>query len=405
MRLLLASAYYESHRGGIEIVAGRLARELQRLGAKVTWLASNASPAPVEDAGCGRIRALSAWNITERHLGVPLPLPGLSAVSTLWREVRDSDAVLLHDSLYPTNVVAMLAARWYSKPVVLTQHIAAVPYKNPVLRAVMATANALIARPMLATADQVVFISATVADHFARLPFGRPTRLIFNGVDSAVFQLPASGFDRRVTRTRLGMPADKPVALFVGRFVEKKGLHLIERLARRRPDVTFALAGWGPIDPQAWRLPNVLVLSDLEGASLVPLYQSSDLLLLPSIGEGLPLVIQEALACGLPVICGRETAAADPGAGHLLDSVAIEGVDPDHALEALAATIDRVLARSAGAAAAAGVPGARERHAYAASRYSWTEAARAYIDIIDGLRQAADTTAAADRRSRSWDRA
>ena len=256
--------------------------------------------------------------------------------------------VLLHDSLYPTNIVAMLAARWHGKPVVLAQHIAAVPYSNLVLRGMMAAANALIARPMLATADQVVFISAAVAECFSRVRFKLPPRLIFNGVDTDVFRLPPAGFDKRGVRASLELPVDRRVVLFVGRFVEKKGLRLIERLARRRSDLMFALAGWGPINPRDWRLPNVHVLSSLQGPSLVPLYQCSDVFVLPSIGEGLPLVLQEALACGLPVICGRETAAADPEAGNHIEGVAIEGADPDTATAALAERIDRVLTENAG---------------------------------------------------------
>ena len=117
-----------------------------------------------------------------------------------------------------------------------------------------------------------------------------------------------------------------------------------------RSDLTFALAGWGPNNPGVWRLPNVHVLSSLQGPSLVPLYQSSDVFLLPSIGEGLPLVLQEALACGLPVICGKETAAADPGACALIEGVVIEGADPDTAAAALAGRIDRVLAEQYGTA-------------------------------------------------------
>jgi glycosyltransferase involved in cell wall biosynthesis len=313
MRVLIGSAYFESHRGGIEMVAGRLARELQRRGAEVTWFATDSSLPPHSGSGIAASRPISAWNITERKLGIPLPLPGPAGITAIWRHVRSADAVLLHDSLYPTNVVAMLAARWHRKPVVLTQHIAGIRYRNPVLRAIMSAANALIARPMLAAADQVVFISAAVAAQFAHVRCKAEPRLVFNGVDTDLFRLPPPGFDRDETLDSFGLPADRPVALFVGRFVEKKGLHLIERLARRRPDLTFALAGWGPIDPTAWRLANVHVLSNLNGESLVPLYQSSDVFVLPSVGEGLPLVLQEALACGLPVICGSETATADPG--------------------------------------------------------------------------------------------
>jgi glycosyltransferase involved in cell wall biosynthesis len=380
MRVLIGSAYFESHRGGIEIVAGRLARELQRQGAEVTWFATEDSPAPERGSGCGASLPISAWNITERKFGVPLPLPGPRGVASIWREVRAADAVLLHDSLYPINVVAMLAARWHRKPVVLVQHIGTIPYRNPLLRGVMSLANALIARPMLATADQVVFISAAVAEHFSHVSFKAKPRLIFNGVDTDVFGLPPVGFDKGSARALMGLAADKPVVLFVGRFVEKKGLRFIERLARRRPDLTFALAGWGPIDPGEWGLANVHVLRDVQGPSLAPLYRSSDVFILPSIGEGLPLVLQEALACGLPAICGRETAAADPDACALIEGVEIEGTDADVAVAELAARIDRVLADKANAPSAA-----EHRHAYAVSRYSWTQAARAYLSIMTEL--------------------
>jgi len=380
MRVLIGSAYFESHRGGIEIVAGRLARELQRQGAEVTWFATGDTPPPDRSSGCGASLPISAWNMTERRFGVPLPLPGPAGVAAIWRAVRAADAVLLHDSLYPTNVVAMLAARWHRKPVVLAQHIAAIPYRNPVLRLIMSLANAVIARPMLASADQVVFISAAVAEHFSHVPFKSRPRLIFNGVDTDMFGLPPAGFDKGRARTSLGLPGDGPVVVFVGRFVEKKGLRLIERLARRRPDLTFALAGWGPIDPGRWQLTNVHVLSNLQGPSLAPLYQSSDVFILPSIGEGLPLVLQEALACGLPVICGRETAAADPDAGALIEGVEIEGADADAVAAALAARIDRILADEAKARDAA-----RARHAYVLAHYSWAEAARAYLSIMTNL--------------------
>ena len=193
MKVLLATAYYDSHRGGIEIVAGRLARELRRRGSDVTWLATDATPPPDDD---NQALPVAAWNVAERRLGFPLPLPGPAAVAAIWRAVAATDAVLLHDSLYPTNVVAMLAARRHRKPVILVQHIAAVPYRNPVLRLVMQAANHLVARPMLQAADQVVFISDTVVQHFAGLRYKAPPRLVFNGVDTDLFQLPPAGFDR-----------------------------------------------------------------------------------------------------------------------------------------------------------------------------------------------------------------
>jgi glycosyltransferase involved in cell wall biosynthesis len=377
LKVLLATAYFDSHRGGIEIVAGRLARELQRRGVDVTWLATDATAPPTEPGG-GQALSVPAWNVAERRLGFPLPLPGPAGVAAIWRAVRSTDCVLLHDSLYPTNVTALLAARWHRKPVVLVQHIAAVPYSNPLLRLVMRAANAVIARPMLAAANQVVFISDTVVQHFADVRFQSPPRLIFNGVDTDVFQLPAAGFDRRGARAELGLPAEGKIVSFVGRFVEKKGLHIIERLARARPDLTFALAGWGPIDPRAWGLQNVRVFSGLQGASLAPFYQAGDVFVLPSIGEGLPLVLQEALACGLPVICGDETASADPAAHGIIEGVLITPADPGTTAAAFATRIAAVLSQNSSAEA-------QQRHTYVQARYSWTEAAKAYHAIMSDL--------------------
>lgn len=390
MKVLIGTAYFESHRGGIEIVAGRLARELRRSGDDVVWLATDANPAPAADAGCGTALAVPAWNITERRLGFPLPLPGPGSVMAIWKAVRAADALLLHDALYPTNVAAMIAARWERKPVVLVQHIAAVPYRSLALRGLMKAANRLIARPMLAAADQTVFISDVVRHHFRSVHFRSPPQVVFNGVDTEVFQPAPVDFDKSGTRARLGLPVTGDVVLFVGRFVEKKGLHIIERLARQRPRHTFALAGWGPIDPNSWGLANVRVISGLAGRSLAPLYQASDALLLPSIGEGLPLVMQEALACGLAVACGTETAAADPDLAALVESVEVDVADVERTTHSFGQALDRMLSSSALPAGEA----ARDRHDFVRCRYSWSDAARSYQAMMRHLTRTGPATAA-----------
>ena len=381
MRVLLGTAYYESHNGGIEIVAGHLARELRLRGCHVTWAASDVTPPPALNATFGEALPLATWNITERRLGLPLPLPSLRSIARIIRAVRDSDALLLHDALYPTNIVAMLASRWLGKPVVLVQHIGAIEYRNPITRRLMSAATALITRPILAAANQVVFISEAVKLAFDDVRYKAPPQLVFNGVDPDTFKPPAHNFDRACVRAKLGLPADRKTVLFVGRFVEKKGLYIIERLARLRPQTIFALAGWGPINPRSWGLPNVCVLSDLNGPTLAPLYQASDFFLLPSVGEGFPLVIQEALGCGLPVICAAETARADPAIAEMVVGVPINADSAQTATD-VSQTIDRLMMTGE---EVRGGAAAQMRHDFVRRRYNWSAAARTYEQMLRGL--------------------
>ena len=340
----------------------------------VAWLASDATT----PAAAGGMRAIpvKSWNVTERAFGVPWPLLGPSAVARIWREAKAADTVLLHDALYMTSIVTAAAARAHRKPLLVVQHIGSVPYRNPLLKALMAIGNACVARPILAGASQVVFISQFVRDYFGAVRFRRPPVLIFNGVDPRVFR-PADAGERDAARATLGFGPDDRVALFVGRFVEKKGVELLRRVAQARPQATFAFAGWGVIDPAAWKLPNVRVFSGLAGERLAALYQASDVFVLPSQGEGFPLVVQEALACGLPVVCGAETTTADPCAAEHLRGVNVAG-DAYAASQRVADALDTALAEASPETAA-------RRAAFAKTRYSWSAAADRYAAVLTGL--------------------
>jgi glycosyltransferase involved in cell wall biosynthesis len=252
-------------------------------------------------------------NYLERRWEITYPLWGPRSLLRLGSAVRRCDVVYLHDCLYMGNVLAYLCGRLLRKPVVITQHIDLLPYPNPVARGLMAAATRLVTCRMLRGCAACVFISTKVQTFFERrVGFRRRPLYIPNGIDGQTFS-PRTEGERLHLRSRLGLPEGRPVMLFVGRFVERKGLPLLRGLAEQFPQCHWVFIGRGDNDPSRWGLPHVTCLGMLGQRDIVPYYQAADLLLLPSVGEGFPLVVQEAMACGTPVLISAETARALPG--------------------------------------------------------------------------------------------
>jgi glycosyltransferase involved in cell wall biosynthesis len=314
VRVTLVTHYFPSHRGGVESVAWELASRLAANGkAQITWYASNTDEAPASRPGLHCV-SVNACNIVERYLGLPFPLWGPFGLARLVRGVRASDVVHLHDYLYLPNLVAWAAACLARRPVVVTQHIGMIPYRNTLLRMTLAGANRLVGKLVLGKAAQAIFISEVVRAYFGKfVRFSNPPMRVSNGVDTDGF-VPADEQRRRALRIELGAETGRPLILFVGRFVEKKGIELLQRMARRLPQARWIFVGWGALDPAEWGLSNVSVRRKLSRKELIPLYQAADLLVLPSVGEGFPLVVQEAMACGTPALVSDETAAGYPEA-------------------------------------------------------------------------------------------
>ncbi|MFZ7096866.1 glycosyltransferase [Luteimonas dalianensis] len=303
--VLQVSAFFPSHGGGVEMVAGRLAGQLSRSGIAVCWMAGKTRDEAAPQA-CHNLKVLPQphWNFIERRTGLPYPIWGLRSFATLWKNVSRASVVHLHDYLYLPCIIAMAFAKLQGRPVLITQHIGHIPFSSKTSATLISILNATLGKWMLGSAEQVVYISRTVMDFFATaIRYRAPPLFVPNGVDHITYQ-PAPRPARNNTEIRL---------LFVGRFVEKKGVHLL-RGCVNLPGTHWTFVGRGPLSPSEWNQlpPNVTVLGHASPLDVVPLYQQADLLVLPSVGEGFPLVVQESLACGTPVLVGHEVAAAFP---------------------------------------------------------------------------------------------
>jgi glycosyltransferase involved in cell wall biosynthesis len=370
IRLLQVSAFYRGHGGGIEAVADELARRLSEQGFAVRWMAGDvASEAPANPVP-ERLRVDPVRHIDplERRLGLPMPLWGLRALLRLWQAVGEADVVHVHDYLYQPSLAAIVFARLRRKPLVVTQHIGDIPLASARARALLAWLNRQLGARVLAAASRTAFVGAPVQayfERFGRFRAGRCPLLIPNGVDPKRFA---------PSPTRAVLPERAAQLLFVGRFVEKKGLRLL-RQCLDVPQANWTFVGDGPLAPCAASTASVRLLGRLPPADIVPLYQQADLLVLPSHGEGFPLVVQEALACGTPVLISREVARAFPATdARCVFDVDLEVADPVAALrEALSSlTSDPDRLRQARTAARA-----------LALQWSWERCVQSYREVYE----------------------
>jgi glycosyltransferase involved in cell wall biosynthesis len=138
---------------------------------------------------------------------------------------------------------------------------------------------------------------------------------IYNGVDVEAFH-PITAMERVETRATYGISVDDPVVLFVGNFLPiKNPLLLLDAFTRLRaiPDLRDArliLAGAGPMEAELRRraLPlgsAVIFAGRQDAAGVARLMRAADTLALTSDNEGVPNVILEAFATGLPVVSTR----------------------------------------------------------------------------------------------------
>ncbi len=140
-------------------------------------------------------------------------------------------------------------------------------------------------------------------------------------------------------RERLGIPADAPLVLYVGRIAAGKGIEILAEAARQIPDAHVVIAGPDDrhgVSTDAARLHTLPMTDDPPRA----LYPQADVFVLASAGESFGMVAAEAAAAGTPVIVSDRCGVAEFfGEGEAL-------VVP-YQRDAVVAAIRRVLSDSA----------------------------------------------------------
>lgn len=322
-----------------------LARGLVRGGDRVTVLTPHAAgvPASWDDGGVevisfryaperhevlGYGRSLEADETVKAGAAFAAPLYALAARQALRRQLagRRYDLVQAH-WIIPNGVVAVAVEP--QVPFAIGLHGSDVFLaEKPGVRA--------FARWALGRTRLLTGCSPELVERVRALGFPEErSRVIPYGVDVAAFSpMPER---RSLWRRRLGIPDAAPLLLGVGRMATKKGfqvlMEILPALLGENPELRVVLAGGGDLldrfreSARPWgdrvHLPGP-VLRD----TLPDLYRAADLFVLPAVHDGkgnvdgLPNVILEAMASGLPVVAsgisGIPLAVEDGRTGRLV---------------------------------------------------------------------------------------
>jgi len=283
---------------------------------------SNMYPS-AEEPGYGSFIQRQERELTER-CGVEIKLvatasrgEGLANFSKywglLWRTVSATilgryDLVHAH-YLMPVAAFALIPAALRRKPLVITAHGTDIfsgmawPWRPLITRALRSACRIIVVSE---------FLARHLADNYgvAQSP-GREFVIANMGVNTERF----TPGDAAALKEAAGIPLGAAHLLFVGNFVEQKGVVDLARalvaLKERGVEFRATLLGHGPLMPEVLRIVEPLgevvqFRTVVSHEMLVDVFRSADLFVLPSRREGVGLLVcLEALSCGVPVVAGR----------------------------------------------------------------------------------------------------
>lgn len=121
------------------------------------------------------------------------------------------------------------------------------------------------------------------------------TIVLPNSVEQDKFYL----MDKKEARDKLGFHHQDTIAIFVGAFIERKGVLRVIEAARQLPNLKLIIVGKGPQTPVS---EQIIFTGLVPHEELVTYLNAADMFVLPTLAEGCCNAIVEAMTCGLPVI-------------------------------------------------------------------------------------------------------
>lgn len=181
--------------------------------------------------------------------------------------------------------------------------------KKPIFR-IVELLYRMIEQQVMRRIDVLITDQNTASNYFKRFPWlrHRIVTMPTSTVDAEMFR----PMEKEFLRKKYGFHSDEKIVLFIGRIAKVKGLDLLlkayKSLATRVGKISLVIVGDGEYMPQLKEtikkmgLSKVELLGSLPHSSIPEIINCADVFVLPSLSEGSPTVVREALACGIPVV-------------------------------------------------------------------------------------------------------
>lgn len=280
--------------GGVELHAHYLSKAQAELGHNVTVLTTNSGHEPEYEFRDGyhivRVKPLF------RPLG-----NSFSPSLFLWisNEKKKFDIIHAHSHLYFSTNMCALARKFSMPPLIITNH--GVVSTSVPLGFQSIYLNTF-TRWTYEAADKIICYSDEDMAALEKLGINaEKISTIHNGVNFELF-------------TPVSNSNTKNQILWIGRFVPGKGVeYLIDAfslISGKFPDLRLLLVGDGPTKAAIVERirtlnlgPRISIIDFVPNEEVPILYRNSDIFVLPSLFEGVPRTILEAMSCGVPVVC------------------------------------------------------------------------------------------------------
>ncbi|MBN1543379.1 glycosyltransferase [candidate division KSB1 bacterium] len=266
------------------------------------------------------------------NLGLPVQLFPCAhpldrhTLSHIRRVVAAEGIDLIHSHGYKANFYAWMAGKNRTSLITTCHLWTGTSLKN--------RAYEILDRTCLNRFDQIVAVSpALEAQVLAHGITRSKVQMILNGIDTVRF---AKLSNTSPLKNSFSLPLEAPIITTIGRLTEQKGhlylLQAVPSILRSRPDIHFLIVGDGHLKEKLQKSIQDLSISNsvhLVGAhkDIPGILALTDIFVLPSVDEGLPMVILEAMAAGKPIVATKVGGVAK-AVEHNQTGLLIEPRDP-----------------------------------------------------------------------------